>query len=318
MSEDSIKSRFFHQTGHYNDKIIYLLRALGFKNLLTGQNYLKKLFPDYLPETDNDSGLIKTITGFLSHEIIQKNHVINTTEQKEPKKKKEFTVSDLIDYVFCPQRTGLKFQGFTLAQAKQAKTGEKLHARDLLSLHINLARNHRPNLWRRVFSKKSIKFSTEYHAFLKKYLTNSTPLYHPKKDNRLLRWQNIRGKPDYIFRGPEENIIVELKYSQNNDDFFYNTYKIQLYSYALLAHTSGIETTKAFLIKYSPQSGPDIQPAIYWLDINIREAENQTKAVINSLGRAMDFPEIMFEPDVDLNKCCRCSYRYLCRYPWKA
>lgn len=294
----------------YASRLNYLLKAFGFQHAKAGKAYLNAAIPAYQRFLPNTAALIS----LLENEVITQSFYKAAVTPGPRKHDTEFTVSDFIDYVFCPYKVVLRFAGCLTLRSKETHDGSQFHSSEIFLEHIAAAKKVRSNIFKRIAGNFNSGFSPQYRDFLHTELSQAQILYSSEADQELLRCGNIRGKPDYIFRTPKGNLLVELKYSHNEQDMLFATYKIQAFCYWLLAQANDVSVDRACILKFSSDKQKLKQPRIYPFSIDPAAASATVQNVNAGLCRIVEAKPLNLTLPIDLKKCVRCGFRYICRY----
>lgn len=307
-----MKGKFLPASDQLYRKINDLLKEFGFRRITTGKIYLAHVFNKSRLRRIISENFARIIIDYLEREVSRKNSSPVVIESK--KTDCNFTVSDFVDYVFCPYKVLSRFRGVVMPRTKNAGKGEVLHRREEFLDHLEIVKKSRKTTWRKIIFSLNGRFSRQYRKFLASNLLDSDIIYSSEKAQRLLSCNNIRGKPDYIFRTPRGNILLEIKYSYQSPDIVYNTYKIQMHCYCLLAHKNNIDLTKAFILRFPQESFKLGYPQIYPWNINILQAKTEIGKINQKLGELVKNKSLSGERVLEFNKCVRCNYRYFCNF----
>lgn len=298
-----------------NEEISSLLKNLGFKYIMTGKAYLAARFKKHKLGRRISSNFARVIIENLRQEVNRKNSISSINP---PKRDFDFTVSDFVDYVFCPYKASLKFKGAVAPRTKDASEGEALHRNEEFLEHLEVIRKNRQSFWGRVTDVISSEFSRNYKNFIANNLLDSEIVYSSEKPQDLLKSGNLRGRPDYIFNTWKGNMLLELKYSNSQDDVLYNTYKIQMHCYSLLAERNSIPLHNAFILKFPRQKKKLVYPKIHPWKIDLDQAKREVSRINRELTKLVKDKGLSRVYPLELKKCVKCSYRYFCQRLLKA
>jgi len=185
------------------------------------------------------------------------------------------TPSHVIEYLFCPRF--IYFQNVLCIPQHEEKSYKAMKGRDIHTL--KMVRN-------KEYLRKKIGVKNKY---LDVYLTNS----------------NLRGKVDEVLMLENGNMApLDYKFAKY-EDIVYNTYKTQIYCYAILIEENyNAEVKEGFLIYI--RSNNKI--------ISVEITENDKQKIRKITSEIVEIIDSNIFPKATKSKkrCITCTYRNLC------